>query len=159
MTRSVFPPILPPLLLVAGTVLAAFSGSMFLPGQWYVDLAKPAWTPPSGVFGPVWTALYVTMILAVYLVWTKGDPARRSLAYAFYAVQIVLNGLWSFLFFGLHRTDLAMVDLAALLLATAGTVVACGKAHRPAGLVLAPLLAWVGFATVLQAAIWSLNRG
>ena len=148
-----------PVLLLGGTILTAFLGSLFLPGPWYTDLAKPAWTPPPGVFAPVWAALYATMGLSVLMIWAKGDPARAGWAYRFYTLQLVLNALWSFLFFGMHRPDLALLDVAVLLLAVVGTAAACWRLYRPAGLILLPLVAWVGFATALQFGIWRLNRG
>jgi benzodiazapine receptor len=91
----------------------AFFGARFTTGPWYEALAKPSWTPPNAVFGPVWTVLYGMVAVAGWLVWRAGGAANWKPLLAF-GVQLVLNGLWSWFFFGLHRPELAFVDILAL---------------------------------------------
>lgn len=121
---------------------------------WYAALAKPSFNPPNWIFAPVWTTLYVIMAIAAWLVWRRGD-ARIPLT--LFAVQLVLNSAWSLIFFGLHRVDLALVDIVLLLTAIVATALSFRRRSAVAALLLVPYLAWVSFATVLNAAIWRLN--
>lgn len=124
---------------------------------WYATLAKPSFNPPNWIFGPVWTTLYVLMAIAAWLVWRAGGWTGARPALLLFALQLALNSLWSLLFFGLHRIDLALADIAALLAAIVATMIAF-RPHSPlAALLLAPYLAWVSFATVLNFTIWRLN--
>ncbi|MFO0991024.1 MAG: TspO/MBR family protein [Hyphomicrobiales bacterium] len=126
--------------------------------EWYPTLTKPAWTPPNSLFGPVWTALYVMMAFAAWLVWRKDARfAGVRVALILFFLQLALNFLWSFLFFGSKAPGLALIDIAALLLVLALTVWAFFQQSRWAGLIMLPYLAWVGFATALNFAIWRLN--
>ena len=125
---------------------------------WYPTLLKPSFNPPSWVFGPVWTALYILMGVAAYLVWRKGlatDGVRPALT--LFAVQLLLNGLWSLLFFGLQAPGWALVEIVFLWLAIVATLIAFRGVASAAGWLLAPYLAWVSFAAILNASIWSLN--
>jgi tryptophan-rich sensory protein len=136
---------------------AALTGVAWPPGPWYAALSKPSWNPPNSIFGPVWTALYLLMGVAAWWIWRcKGFAAARGAFVAFF-VQLVLNALWTPVFFGLHEIDAALGVIVALWLAIAITVVLFGRHDRVAALLLAPYLAWVGFATVLNAAIAELN--
>ena len=132
-------------------------GGRFLPGEWYRALDKPPWTPPGWVFGPAWTALYLSMGVAAWLVWRERLGSRALLPLALFGAQLVLNGLWSWLFFGLRRPDLALADIVALWLAIAATIVAFWGVRPVAGALLLPYLAWVTFATALNADIWRRN--
>ena len=138
---------------------AAGIGSRYMPGEWYASLAKPTWNPPAAVFAPVWTALYTMMGVAAWLVWRERGVERAALPLALFAVQLVLNGLWSWLFFGLRRPDLGLVDIVALWAAIAATVVTFWGVRPLAGAILLPYLAWVSFATALNASIWRRNGG
>ena len=89
------------------TFAAAVFGGQFTPGPWYAQLAKPGITPPAWVFGPVWTALYAMMAVAAWLVWKQRGFAGASLALTLFIVQLALNALWSWIFFGLHNPGLA----------------------------------------------------
>lgn len=140
-------------LLVAAV---AFFGSQFEAGAWYDSLQKPAWTPPDWLFGPVWTFLYALMALAAWKVWIA--VRRIDLALVVYGVQLVLNGLWSYLYFGLQRPDLALIDIVALWFAIVFTIVLFRRRDRLAGALLVPYLLWVTYAAALNAAIWHLNR-
>lgn len=140
------------------TFAAAAMGGLFLPGEWYARLQKPAWNPPNWIFGPVWSSLYTIMAVATWLVWRRGGFAGQRAALSFFLVQLFFNALWSPLLFGLHQPGLAFVDLLLLWLSLLATVAAFWKARRFAGAMLLPYLAWVTFAGALNLAIWRLNR-
>ena len=156
------PPRLRAVLVLAGwwliTFAAAALGGWFMPGEWYAQLKKPAWNPPGWIFGPVWTALYTMMAVAAWLVWRRGGWAVQRKALAWFLVQLVLNALWSPLFFGWKNPDLAFAEIVLLWVAIFGTLLAFWKAHRAAGALLLPYLAWVSFAAVLNFTLWQLNR-
>ena len=141
------------LLLVA--VAGAF-GAVFQPGAWYAELRKPPLTPPNWLFGPVWTLLYVGIAVAAWLVWRSRRGGSGPLA--LWAVQLVLNALWSWLFFGLQRPGLALLDIGALLALVVATTAAFFRVRTGAGALFVPYVGWVGFATYLNAGIWLLNR-
>lgn len=122
----------------------------------YGKLAQPGWAPPSYLFGPVWSALYLLMAVAAWLVW-RVDPRWRNPAIIAYGVQLVLNLLWSPLFFGLGWRGLALVDIVLLDLAVAVTITLFWRIHRPAAAMMVPYLAWILFATALNYSVWSLN--
>jgi tryptophan-rich sensory protein len=139
--------------------VAAFGGQ-FAPGAWYAALDKPAWNPPSWVFAPVWTVLYALMAVAGWLVWRAREPVGTSgPALGAFALQLVLNGAWSWLFFGLHLPGLAFAEIVALWMAILLTVVLFWRVRPLAGALLLPYLAWVAFAAVLNLALWRLNAG
>jgi translocator protein len=124
---------------------------------WYPTLAKPAWTPPSAVFGPVWTLLYIAMAVAAWRVWRSQTGAAASAVLRHYGAQLFLNALWSVLFFGMRRPDLALLDIAALWMLLVLAQVRFWRADRIAGLLWAPYLLWVSYAAALNAAIWLMN--
>lgn len=127
---------------------------------WYPTLVRPSFAPPSWVFGPVWTTLYVMMGVASWLVWRRGgwaDPTVRG-ALVLYAVQLGFNLAWSWLFFGLQQPLLALIEIVILLGLIAATARRFAPISRPAALLMLPYLAWVAFATVLNGGFWWLNR-
>ncbi len=126
-------------------------------GGWYQTLAKPAFNPPDWVFGPVWTVLFVLMALAAALVWRHGPVPGRRPAIAWFLAQLALNLAWTCLFFGLQQVGLALLCLILLWFAIAATLWQFGRNDRLAGWLLAPYLAWVSFAGILNLAIWRLN--
>ncbi|MBM3495793.1 MAG: tryptophan-rich sensory protein [Armatimonadetes bacterium] len=134
-------------------------GARYMPGEWYAALRKPAWTPPSWLFGPVWTALYLAMAVAAWLVWREGGVRVQALPLGLFAVQLALNGAWSWLFFGLQRPGAALVDTVALFALIVATAMAFRPVSPVAAALLLPYLGWVGFATALNGALWWLNRG
>ncbi len=142
------------LLLVAG---AALIGVRFQPGSWYAGLVKPAWTPPNALFGPVWSVLYLCIAVAGWLVWRRGGAGAPPLV--FWAGQLALNALWSWLFFGLHRPLWALCDIVLLWAAALAFAAAAWGASRLAAMLFAPYLVWVAYAAALNAALWRLNRG
>lgn len=139
----------------------AAGGSVFTAASvrdWYPTLVKPSWNPPSWVFGPVWTLLYTMMAVAAWLVWKRRGEAPVGLALGVFGVQLALNFAWSLLFFGLHRPDLALLDIALLWLSILATIILFWRPSTLAGALLIPYLLWVTFASALNYAIWQLNR-
>lgn len=126
---------------------------------WYPELVRPAFTPPSWVFAPVWTTLYLAMGVAAWLVWRQGlSTPGVALALCVFLVQLALNGLWSLLFFGMRSPAAGLVDIVLLWIAlVACTVLFFGRSTW-AGILMVPYAAWVSFAAVLNASIWVLNR-
>ncbi len=143
---------------LALTFLAAGSGARFMPGEWYAALAKPSWNPPAWVFAPVWTFLYICMAVAAWLVWRRTGLLEGAVPLALWAVQLGLNSVWTWFFFGMHRPDLALVDIAALWLAILYTLILFWRVTTAAGVLFLPYLAWVSFAAALNFALWLLNR-
>ncbi len=125
---------------------------------WYATLAKPSFNPPNWIFGPVWTALYILMGVAAWLVWQEPVSRLRTLALVCFAVQLALNFLWSLIFFRWHSIGGALAEIAVLWLAIVLTHVLFFHVHPLAGELILPYLAWVSFASVLNAAIFRLNR-
>jgi benzodiazapine receptor len=136
---------------------AAMGGFFVSIGEWYSRLNKPTWNPPSWVFGPAWTLLYLMMGVAAWLVWREGGWRAQRRALVLFLVQLVLNALWTPLFFGLHQPGLAFADIVLLWLTVALTAFVFWQVSRPAGLLLLPYLAWVTFAAVLNFTIWRMN--
>lgn len=126
-------------------------------GTWYQELAKPAFNPPDWIFAPVWTTLYLLMAIAAWQVWRRAGLRDGRSALTAFGVQLALNLGWSATFFGLRMTGAALIVVLVLLAAIALTLRLFWRVDRLAGALLVPLLAWVGFATVLNAAIWRLN--
>jgi tryptophan-rich sensory protein len=128
-------------------------------GIWYTNLHKPFFNPPDWVFAPVWMTLYVMMGVSSFLIWQKDleyKPVRVAMTW--YIIQIILNAIWTPLFFGMQSPLLGLVDVIGLLAAIIVTIVLFFKISRLAALLLVPYLAWVSFAAVLNAAIYLLNR-
>ncbi|GLK73048.1 tryptophan-rich sensory protein [Ancylobacter dichloromethanicus] len=125
---------------------------------WYAALAKPAWTPPDAAFPVAWTILYVLMAVALWRLWQlhTPSPARRA-AIGLWFAQLALNAVWSPVFFGMEAPGAALVVVVALWLAIAATIWACARIDRMAAVLLVPYLAWVSYATALNAAIVTLN--
>lgn len=122
---------------------------------WYLTLRKPSWNPPSWLFGPVWTTLYVMMGVSAWLVWREG--AFVGWAATAFVVQLALNGLWSYLFFYRHRPDLAFIEIIAMWASILATILLFYPVSALASYLLWPYLAWVSFASYLNFTIWRLN--
>lgn len=142
---------------LALVVAVASTGAAFRPGAWYETLTKPVWTPPNRVFPVAWAALYLMIAVAGWLVWRQSGIAGAGAALGLYLLQLVLNAAWSWLFFGLHRIDLALAEIVILWLSIAATLVAFHAVRPLAAVLLVPYLAWVTYATALNFAIWRLN--
>lgn len=140
--------------IVSGIGGAITGGSV---DTWYQTLAKPAFTPPDWVFPPVWTALYVLIAIAGWLAWRRVGFAGQPAAMLLYGLQLALNLLWSVLFFGLQRPGLALIEIVVLWGVIAATVAAFWPIDRRAAWLMVPYLLWVGYAGVLNGAIWWLN--
>ena len=139
---------------------AGLIGSLFTArsiGDWYGSLSKPAWTPPSWLFGPVWSALYVLMGIAAWLVWRQPGSGARTAALALFALQFALNAAWSAVFFGLRLPGWAFAEIVVLWAAILSSVIAFRLVSPLAACLLLPYLAWVSFASLLNFSIWRMN--
>ena len=139
--------------------VAGFGGLVTDPQvpAWYAKLAKPEWTPPDWVFGPVWTVLYLCMAVAAWLVWRQAGIAAARVSLTLFAVQLVLNGFWSLLFFGFQQPGIASLEIVVLWAAILATIIAFWDRSMWASLLLVPYLAWVSFAVFLNWTIWRMN--
>lgn len=141
----------------AGAVGAVFTGDDR--EEWYSTLNKPSFNPPDGVFGPVWTVLYTLMGIAGFLTWrSRGSEQDRQRAVTLFSIQLVLNALWTFIFFEMRSPRAALIEIVMLLVAIVLTMRALFKLSTVAGMLLIPYLIWVGFATLLNLRISQLNR-
>lgn len=142
---------------------AGIIGSIFtapsVKSSWYINLNKPSFQPPNWIFGPVWVVLFLLMGVSLYLIWNSKDlDSRRLVALGIFAVQLVLNILWSYFFFHLKNPLAAFIEIIVLWLAILITLIIFFRLQKVAGLLLAPYLVWVAFAAVLNFSIWTLNR-
>ena len=141
---------------LAAAAAAAALGGLGVAGTAieYNSLEQPSWAPPSWLFGPVWTVLYVMIAVSGWLVWRR---TGWTTALTVYAVQLVLNAIWTPIFFGFGQYGLALIDIVLLWVLIGATIWLFSKVSRPAAALLLPYWAWVTFATALNAAIWSAN--
>lgn len=141
--------------------LAGIVGGLFTSASvatWYTHIKKPPFNPPSWVFAPVWTILFTLMGVAAWIVWRYGTDRRLvHTALTVFFVQLVLNTLWSIVFFGLHAPGYALLELVILWLAILATIILFSRISVAAGALLVPYLLWVSFAGVLNYYIWRLN--
>jgi translocator protein len=148
------------LLIVLAVVVTAVAGSIASvdASEFYAQLAKPRWAPPAGVFAPVWTLLYLLMMVSAWLVWrARGSFEAAALPLGLFFGQLVLNALWSWLFFRWRLGALALVDVALLWMMVLATVSQFWAVQKVSAWLLLPYLLWTGFATALTAAVWRLN--
>jgi translocator protein len=149
----------PMLVFFVGLMYAAgaLGGAVTFPeiDGWYAGIAKPAWTPPNGIFTPVWNTIFALTGIATWMVWRR--VGSRGDWVSLFVVQWTLNVCWSFAFFGLHSPGAALVVIAALWLSLAALIAVYWKVRALAGAMLLPYIAWVSFATALNLAIWRLN--
>jgi translocator protein len=138
--------------------VAAWIGSQFPPGEWYNRLIKPVLTPPGWIFGLVWTMLYTMMGVAAWLVWEKRQNDKVTISLWLFILQLGLNALWSYLFFGLKSPGIALLDISILWLAILATCISFFQHQRAAGQLLLPYLLWVSFAAYLNLQFWRLNH-
>ena len=127
---------------------------------WFPTLQKPFFNPPAWLFAPVWTSLYIAMGVAAGLVWNQYETQEVAVkkALLFFGIQLVLNAAWSFIFFGFHNILLALIEIILLLLFIIETYRQFKNINKIAGYLFLPYIAWVSFATVLNASLWFLNR-
>lgn len=138
---------------IVGSIAGVIT-SREIPG-WYAGLSKPSFNPPNGVFAPVWTVLYLLMGISLFRVLRLREG--RSAALTIFSVQLALNFLWSIVFFGMHRPDAALAVILALWTCILLMIFVFYRVDRTSGLLQIPYLAWVSFATLLNAAVWYLN--
>ena len=149
-----------PAVISAAIVLVQFAGwrvtTPAIP-VWYAGLAKPSWTPPDWLFGPVWTVLYLMMAVAACLVWARRADRPVRLPLTLFGLQLASNLLWSVLFFGARAPALGLADIGLLWALIGATAVAFWRVHRAAGLLLLPYWGWVSYAAAMNAAIVARN--
>jgi translocator protein len=142
---------------LAGCFAASALGAFFMPGDWYAQLNKPSWNPPSWIFGPVWTLLYVMMGVAAWQVWKRGGFASQRRPLGLFLLQLALNAAWTPLFFGLRQPGIAFAEIVLLWVTLLATIISFHRVHKPAAGLLLPYLAWVTFASALNFTLWRLN--
>ena len=140
------------------TFLAPALGAMTPPDDWYQTLNKPAWNPPGWLFGPVWTLLYLAMAVAAWLVWKRGGWSTNRFPLGLYLNQLILNALWTPVFFGMHRIGVALAVILALWVVIVVTMLAFWRVRAASGWLLVPYLCWVSFASFLNFTLWKLNQ-
>lgn len=140
-----------------GAIAGLFTNSEI--NEWYQTIEKPAWQPPSWVFGPVWTVLYVLMGIAFYLVWNSDAPKKlKRMAITLWIIQLVFNFFWSFIFFKQHQIDWALAEILVLWFFILLTILYFGRISKLAAWLMVPYISWVSFASLLTFAIYELNR-
>jgi translocator protein len=148
------------------SIVASFAaggiGSLFtfkaIP-TWYPGLRKPPYTPPNWAFGPVWTTLYILMGISVFLVWQKGlDTSGALLAFVLFWTQLVINALWSVIFFGMKSKGGGVITIVILWLFILATIVASFRVSSWSGVLLIPYIVWVSIASYLNIGVWVLNK-
>ncbi len=144
---------------LALSLVAAIAGALAVTPNiaWQDMLNKPFFAPPNWLFGPAWAILFFLMAIALYIVWQKWPAKEAKWAMALYLAQLALNVLWNYLFFGMHRIDLGLIEIVVLLAMIVLTVNAFYKVDKRAAYLMVPYLLWVAFATCLNAAIWLAN--
>ena len=150
--------------LIAGVIGSIFTSESVM--TWYQTIEKPSFSPPDWLFGPVWTTLYVMMGISLFLVWrattntttfTKDRRSRKISAFIAFGFQLILNVLWSFIFFGLRSPQLAFAEIVILLISIIVTIVIFTKISKLAAVLMIPYAGWVTFASLLNLQIWLLN--
>lgn len=145
--------------LIVSFIAAAIGGAASIQAsQFYTGLLLPDWAPPSTIFGPVWTVLYALMGIAAWLVWRVGGFRAAKTALTLFLVQLALNALWSWLFFGWRRGAFAFVDILLLWALIVATLISFWRIRPLAGALLVPYFLWVSFACALNYSVWQLNR-
>ena len=141
--------------LIAGAAATFTSAEI---GGWYRTIQKPDWNPPNWLFAPVWTALYIMMGIALYLVWSSNKrEALKRRAIVLWSIQLVLNFLWSFLFFNQHLLLGGLIDIILLWIFILFTIFSFAKINKAAAWLLVPYISWVTFAGLLNFEIWKIN--
>lgn len=141
--------------MAAGIIGSIFTSSSL--NSWYKILNKPAITPPDWVFAPVWTLLYIMMGISLFLVWTSQKTNCKTLAFTLFFLQLILNTLWSALFFGLKNPFLGLIEIILLWIAILATILIFHRISNLASYLLFPYILWVSFATILNYLIVVMN--
>lgn len=137
---------------IAGYVTSGESSS-----DWYINLQKPSFQPPSWLFSPVWTLLYILMGVALWKVWKKPNSRERNIAITIFFAQLLFNFLWSIIFFNWHGVGMALIDILILWVLILSTIFSFGKLSKTAAWLLVPYISWVTFASILNYSIWQMN--
>ena len=141
---------------LAGILGALFTATSI--GTWYEMINKPVLNPPSWIFGPVWMVLYLLIGISLFLIWDKGvHKKHEKIAIEIFAIQLILNAIWSPIFFGLQNPGAAIIIIVLLWITIVATIVSFYKISKTAAYLLIPYLLWVSFATYLNYSIWVLN--
>ncbi|HMK45627.1 MAG TPA: TspO/MBR family protein [Methanocella sp.] len=125
---------------------------------WQTTLNKPSFAPPDWIFGPAWTILFLLMAIALYLVWKQWPARYARIGMGLFGIQIILNVLWNYIFFGAHMLFGGLIEISALLIAIIMTIIAFYRVDNRAALMMVPYLLWTCFATALSIQIWIMNR-
>ena len=126
--------------------------------SWYQTINKPSWNPPGWIFGPVWTTLYVMMGIALFFVWkSAATELLKRTAISLFAVQLLLNFFWSFIFFDQHQSGWALVEIITMWVSILLTIFSFAQVSKTAAWMLVPYISWVSFASILNYTIWKLN--
>lgn len=141
--------------------LAGIIGSIFTTTEvngWYTTIAKPSFNPPSWVFGPVWTTLFLLMGIAAYLVWKRGLENRAvKIALGVFILQLVLNTFWSIIFFNFQSLGGALIEIGFLWIAILATIILFARISKTAAWLMVPYILWVSFAAFLNYTLYTLN--
>jgi benzodiazapine receptor len=151
--------IIPVVIITLCVVVISLLGQMATnsQGEWFKSLAKPSWNPPGWLFGPVWSTIYVLLIISASIVWHRTIGSERSKLMKLYALNGLFNLAWSFCFFQAESTALGMIDIVLVWITVLLLVIMTWPVSRPASLMLVPYLLWVTFASVLNFSIMRLN--
>lgn len=144
------------LLCLAVGGISGYATASEIPG-WYATLQKPSFNPPNWLFGPVWTLLYILMGISFWLIWKSDDSTLKNKAMLFFAIQLALNFFWSIIFFSLHQTGWALLEIALLWVFILLSIISFHPVSRTAAYLLVPYICWVSFASALNFSIWKLN--
>ncbi|MFC1669961.1 TspO/MBR family protein [Spirochaetota bacterium] len=152
---------LPVIISILICLAAGMIGSVFTAQSvkgWYLTINKPVFNPPGWLFGPVWTILYILMGIALYLIWkSPKDTKNRTTALTFFLINLVLNTMWSLLFFGLQNPFLAFIEIIIIWITLALSIFYFYRISKTAAYLLIPYIAWSSFAAVLNFYLWRLN--
>lgn len=140
------------------SIATASSGAFFRPGPWYDTINRPSWNPPRWLFRPAWTVMYTLMAVAGWLTWEAAGTGEAALPLGLFVAQLVANALWSALFFGLKRMDLALAEVLVFWALILATLLAMRPVSPEAATLMIPYLLWVTFASYLTFTLWRLNR-
>ncbi|HEY1074943.1 MAG TPA: TspO/MBR family protein [Patescibacteria group bacterium] len=146
---------------VVGTNIVGNIGSLATFSQittWYATLEKPWFNPPNWLFGPAWTLLFTLMGISLYLILSHAGKREMKTAVLVFSIQMVLNVLWSFIFFGWHQLGIAFAEIVILWVAILVTIINFSRISKVAAWILVPYLGWVTFASLLNFAVWQLSR-
>lgn len=138
-------------------ILSSFFTISSIP-TWYVTLNKPVFNPPNWIFGPVWTLLYLLMGVSIFLVLEKASKNKKTNLLIIFLVQLALNFLWTFIFFGLHNTFLAFFEIVLLWISILVLILKFRSYSKSASIILIPYLLWVSFAALLNLSVFFLNK-